>query len=304
MRILTLEKIWWNETHPEIDFSPEKTYLHIERQDFIARIIESLSDNEKWLILLKYGFLQDSEKIEKEVEFLFKENFKKASLKRIEFSALRKIASIIKEEKYIEEESILDKKKKRTRKQKNEETAKEGYEDEKHIIELQNIIELASKLEPYLITHLKRKPLELEKLPWNIFEELVAEFFASWGFEVEMFGNNPRSAADLLAIKKEDNTGTRIRYLIEIKKWRDKIGVEVIDRVLGALTGEREKFGWHLAMIVTLAGVKKIKKYTTSELSLKGVELKEKEHVITWLNDYKFNDKGLWLPRDFKVLHM
>lgn len=42
-------------------------------------------------------------------------------------------------------------------------------------------------------------------------------------------------------------------------------------------------------------------KYTPRTLELMGIELRNKDDVVAWLNDYRPSDKGLWMPPDFKV---
>lgn len=164
-------------------------------------------------------------------------------------------------------------------------------------IEVQNVLSQARELTPYLISHLKHNKDDLRKLPPKIFEYLVAEFFASWGYEeVHLLGNNPYTAADIMAMKKADKSGVKIKYLIEVKRWKDKVGVEVIDRVYGAIVSEREKRGYHVGMIVSLSGFAEFRKYNPQRLEMLGIELRDGQDVKKWLKEYKFNQRGLWLP--------
>jgi hypothetical protein len=61
---------------------------------------------------------------------------------------------------------------------------------------------------------------------------------------------------------------------------------------------EREKFGCHLAMIVSLGGFPDKMRYSKNQLSLRGVELKDREDIHEWLRDYRPAKSGLWLPQD------
>ncbi|QEI39677.1 hypothetical protein BMF77_00230 [Dolichospermum sp. UHCC 0315A] len=168
------------------------------------------------------------------------------------------------------------------------------------IIDVSDVVEKAKKLTPYLIQHLKNNEEDLRKLHWQVFEHLVAEFFASWGYEdVRIVGRNSQTGADIIAIHREDKSGVKIRYFIEVKRWKDHVGVEVIDRVIGSILAERSKFGWHLGMIVTVADFTVMQKYTPLQLSMLGIELRNGSDVRKWLQEYKFYKQGLWLPEPF-----
>ncbi len=167
-------------------------------------------------------------------------------------------------------------------------------------IDVSDVIEKAKELTPYLIKYLKNHEEDLRKLPWQIFEHLIAEFFASWAYQdVRIVGRNPQTGADIVAMRKPDKSGVMIRYFIEVKRWKERVGVEVIDRVIGALVAERPKFGWHLGMIVTVADFTEMEKYSPLQLSMLGIELRNGDDVRKWLQQYQFNKKGLWLPNPF-----
>jgi len=164
-------------------------------------------------------------------------------------------------------------------------------------INVRSVLEGVKELEPYLITHLKQMPDDMRDLNWHVFEQLVAEFFASRGYEdVCLVGRNPETAADIFAMRSIDADGTKVRIFVEVKRQNNRVGVEVVDRVIGAMLSERTSFGWHLAMIVSLSGFKEMKKYTPPHLCMCGVELRDGDDVRRWLAEYEFTEKGLWLP--------
>ena len=126
-----------------------------------------------------------------------------------------------------------------------------------------------------MISHLKRRPDDLAKLPWDTFEHLIAEFFASWGFQdVRLVGRDASTAADVFALRKEEHTGVELRYFVEVKRRREKADVQVIDRVYGAMVNERSAHGWHIGMIVSLAGVSKTQKFSRDEWRRLGMEFR------------------------------
>ncbi len=156
------------------------------------------------------------------------------------------------------------------------------------------IIEI-NNLTPELIKLLKANSEKLEDLSWQIYEQLIGEFFASWGYYVSFVGSDSSTGADIIAIKPPDPSGISHKYFIEVKRWKDRVGVEVVDRVIGAIFSERPNQGFHAGVIVASSGFKDFKKYTPEQLQLMGVELRDNNHVKDWLNDYRPSENGLWI---------
>lgn len=130
-----------------------------------------------------------------------------------------------------------------------------------------------------------------------MFEHLVAEFLAARGFaDVRLVGRNPRTSADIFAADFLRAAEIPIKIFVEVKRWRETIGIEVIHQVLGAFLGEKERFGWSAAMIVTVGGFKDFQKWSREELALKGLYLKDRDDLFRYLKGYKQNASGLWLP--------
>ncbi|MDP3297314.1 MAG: sigma factor-like helix-turn-helix DNA-binding protein [Thermodesulfovibrionia bacterium] len=174
---------------------------------------------------------------------------------------------------------------------------------EKQNAEISPVIETINRLTPELIAHLKKKSDDLNKLHWKVFEHLVAEFFASWGFdEVKLVGRSKETSADIFAAYLINPAGIKQKYFIEVKRWKDRIGIEVINQVIGAMISERDKVGWHAAMIVTVVGYKDFEKWTKEELVYKGLYLKDKDDLLIWLNNYEHHKNGLWLPKPINKL--
>jgi hypothetical protein len=142
-------------------------------------------------------------------------------------------------------------------------------ESEVDLGSVRSVLESATELTPYLISHLKDHPDDLRLLDWRVFEHLVAEFFKQMGYsDVRLVGRSGKTGAD----------------------------VQVVDRVYGAFLGEKSTFGWHMAMIVTVGRFTEMEKYTRDDLKMMGISLKDGQDVKRWLHDYKFKESGLWLP--------
>lgn len=174
-------------------------------------------------------------------------------------------------------------------------------ETDKARAKISEVIEGFLKLTPDLIQHLRRNNADIEKVNAYVFEHLVGELMASEGWdEVRLVGRNPLTQADIFALHYIPTTdGIPVRFFVEVKRRKTRIGVEVINQVLGAMVSERERYGWHGAIIVTLGGARNTRTFSRDEYRKKGLEVKDKEDLIRWLRDYKPNADGLWVAPNF-----
>lgn len=83
-----------------------------------------------------------------------------------------------------------------------------------------------SALYKALITH----PELLHTLNWRTFELLLADILASFGYEVELQRGTKDGGVDLFAVKKADPLGQH-RYLLQAKRWGNKVGVDPVQRL-------------------------------------------------------------------------
>jgi HJR/Mrr/RecB family endonuclease len=159
------------------------------------------------------------------------------------------------------------------------------------------VIQTFHKLEPDLISHLKRQSDDLVNINPLLFEHLFAEFLAARGFDdVRLVGRNTKTSADIFAAKFVPGPDIPMRVFVEVKRWKNTIGIEVINQVLGAFLGERERFGWNAALVVTVGGFREFEKWSREELALKGLYLKDRDDLLRYLDGYKQHANGLWLP--------
>ena len=166
-------------------------------------------------------------------------------------------------------------------------------------VELSEPLESIKRVSPELMRHLKREHADIAKVTARVFEKIVAELLAGMGWkEVRLVGRSYDTSADILAGHFLPDGVTPIRVFVEVKRWKDKIGVEVFNQVLGAMVSERERFGWHQAWIMALGGVTDTRKFSSQEWRAKGLEVKDKKDLLSWLVGYKPNRNGLWLPPD------
>lgn len=164
-------------------------------------------------------------------------------------------------------------------------------------IELVEEIEKVKNISPDLIKHLKERTEDLEKINETVVEQLVAELMKHQGFDdVELVGRNQSTSADIFATQTIMPSGLKLRVFIEVKRWKDKVGIEVINTVYGAMLLEQPVFGCNALMVVSLGGFKKMRKISPNALQLRSIYLRDKKDLIKWLDDYKPNKNWLWLP--------
>lgn len=164
-------------------------------------------------------------------------------------------------------------------------------------VEVAEVIEKVDSLSLELILFLKKHKEDIEKIRWHVFEHLVAEFFAAKGFvDVRLVGRDSNTSADIYAVHLIEPLGKKIRFFIEAKREKKKIGINIINSIHGAMRLEKDKFGWHAGIIVSVSRFTNLKKHSRSELELKGIDLKDKDDLFIWLEEYEPNKDGLWLP--------
>ena len=162
--------------------------------------------------------------------------------------------------------------------------------------------QVGKELTPYVMAHLGSSPYDLEAIDPYLFEKVIAEYFASIRCKVTLLGQNPRTGADMLAVRADDPVGVEIRYMIEVKRWKTRVGIEVIDRVLGTFTREKPEYGWDKMLIISRAGFKDFRGTDEERLKCLGIHLKGTSDIAAYLRAYKPRpDGGLWLPQGWNA---
>lgn len=169
-------------------------------------------------------------------------------------------------------------------------------------VQIQKSIEEIATLTPELMVRLKTHGGDFRDLAFGVFEHFVAELLAANGFdEVMLLGQSPDTSADIFAMKRFTDIDDELRYFVEVKRWKDKVGVQVIDAVYGAMLLERPKHGWRAAVVVTSHDFTDFRKYRGPQLKNMGILLKDRNDLLQWLSGYTPNSEGLWVPPDHAV---
>ena len=227
--------------------------------------LESLTPKERMVLQFRFGVGNLHSKKLREIGIQL--HLTKKALRKLEMEALSKLDDSVRVESVSRFVKAL--------------FPEEQDRDHPRNVQVRELIESAKELNAHVISHLKRRPDDLAKLPWDTFEHLIAEFFASWGFQdVRLVGRDASTAADIFALRKEEHTGVELRYFVEVKRRREKADVQVIDRVYGAMVNERSAHGWHIGMIVSLAGVSKTQKFSRDEWRRLGMEFRARRNLL------------------------
>lgn len=159
-------------------------------------------------------------------------------------------------------------------------------------------VEHARTLSLELMLSLRDDPRLLRAVRWNVFEEVVAEFMASRGYQdVRLTGLATDTAADVVAILRDPRLPTPMRCFVEVKHWTARaVGIEVVDRVHWAMVRERGSRGWHSALIVAHQFTRS-PEMDPERLAKLGIGLADEKDLVTWLKAYEPHpETGLYLP--------
>lgn len=154
------------------------------------------------------------------------------------------------------------------------------------------VLESLRELERELILYLQRHPEKMRDVNADLFEKLVAELMANFGFDVEWTARRRNTAADVIAFKTDLTSGLRQNYIIECKRnsEKNKVGIEIARSLYGAKVDE----GFSNALLVTTSYFEKgVMKFAAKRWDF---ELRDFRGLVEWLNAYR-------PPQDGK-LHM
>lgn len=110
--------------------------------------------------------------------------------------------------------------------------------DAEPVLERRMIVDVSDAINAKLIAFLHRNPRGLYMLKPRQFEELVAELFSGFGFDVELTAATRDGGRDIVAVKKCGVAA--LKYLIECKRYAQskKIGVAFVRALHGVTAKE------------------------------------------------------------------
>jgi restriction endonuclease Mrr len=104
------------------------------------------------------------------------------------------------------------------------------------------IVEVSKNVDEKLVEYFRQHPHELKRMNRRLFEELVAEIFHGFGYEVELTQQTHDGGKDIIAIKRSE---VEVKYLIECKRPDPGayVSVGTVRELYGVKTSERATKG-------------------------------------------------------------
>jgi methionyl aminopeptidase len=164
------------------------------------------------------------------------------------------------------------------------------WEEEERRPLVESIRTVSSELVQYTRYH----PSALYHVDPHVFERLVGEILASWGFSLEFNVRTVSGEVDILGFTR-DVLGNRIGYVIECKRYARKnlVGLSEVTRLHGIREDLRYRSRVQNALLVTTSDFTKPARRMAAERHL---DLRNYEALLDWLSAYKVRESGLYLP--------
>jgi hypothetical protein len=153
--------------------------------------------------------------------------------------------------------------------------------DIEEIVGEYSIIEVCGCVNDKLIKYFEKNSEEIYGVSSRKFEEIVAELFNGFGFEVELMKKSHDKGRDIIAIKKSDIVS--VKYLIECKRYTPNrcVGIGIIQRIHGVMHEVRATKGF----VVTTSYFSKPAKSIFEDYKWE-LEGKDYEDLKKWLKLY------------------
>jgi len=143
-----------------------------------------------------------------------------------------------------------------------------------------SIIQIASFVDRALIERLQQYPEDLRIIDRRRFEQLIAELFAGFGYEVELTQRTRDGGKDIIAVKRRE---VDLKFLIECKRPDpgNPVGVSTVRELYGVKVDD----GASKAILVTTTYFSPDAKLF-SEKHRWELELRDFEAVKAWVAEY------------------
>ncbi len=142
-------------------------------------------------------------------------------------------------------------------------------------------------LTPKLIEAIRSNPQLLYDLSPRVFEEVVAELLASFGWEISLTPASRDDGRDILGVSR-DALGFETTWIVECKRYHPKhrVGAEVVRSLYGIKLGLRLP----QALIVTTSTLTPAAKQFAD--SVGDIKIADHSILINWLTQYKRQQSG------------
>lgn len=160
-----------------------------------------------------------------------------------------------------------------------------------------SLIEVVSTLNIELIKYLNKHPEKLYTIKPRIFEELIAELLAHFGWEIQLTPTTKDGGYDIFAISK-DITGVETSWIIECKRYspKNKVGIEIVR----GLYCQKNELHVANAMVATTS------QFTQGVYDFKASRydfaLRDFEGILEWINMYHPHPNGMLYMKEKQLI--
>lgn len=250
-------------------YSPETIYEAIELRSLIEEALKTLTEKEAKVLKMRFGLEDGIEHTLAEIGHQFRLTGER--IRRIEAKALRKLKHPA-----------------RSKRLKNlvepiQEAMEEEKKDEEKIIEFPTDLDIGlitSNVHENLIRYFSEHPEEMKTMNRRLFEEMIAELFSGFGYEVELTKQTRDGGIDIFAFKQLE---VSVKYIIQAKRPNPEnpVGVDPVR----ALYGVKGDEGATKAILATTTS------FTKDALMFFGrhkweLEPKDYDGIMRWIDEY------------------
>ncbi len=250
-------------------YSPETIYKAIELRSLINEVLKTLTAKEAKVLKMRFGLVDGEEHTLAEIGKQF--GLTAERIRQIEALALRKLAHPSRSRRL---KKVLEP---------IQEVMEKDKKDVEKIIEFPDNFSIGiitTKVDEDLIRYFSEHPEEMKTMNRRLFEEMIAELFSGFGYEVELTKQTRDGGIDIIAIK---NLEASVKYIIQAK--RPESGNPVRVGPVRALYWVKHREKATKAILATTTYFTKDAKMEFRDRVWE-LELKEYEGILGWINDY------------------
>jgi len=207
--------------------SPETIYEAIELRSLINEALKSLTEKEALVLKMRFGLEDGTEHTLAEIGQQFK--LTPERVRQIEAIALRKLQHPSRRRKL---KSLVEP---------IQEVMEEEKKDAEKIIEFPTDLGIGlitTNVDEHLIRYFSEHPEEIKTMNRRLFEEMIAELFKGFGYEVELTKQTRDGGIDIIAIKDLE---VSVKYIIQAKRptLEKPVGIDPVRALYGVKSDEK-----------------------------------------------------------------
>ena len=142
---------------------------------------------------------------------------------------------------------------------------------------IENTLYSLNEIDIRLYQAIISNPDLLRTLNWRTFEKLLADILEKFEYEIELLKGTKDGGVDIIAIKNDTPFGAN-RYLVQAKRWKNKVGVEPVRSLIWA---QNEYKATKSCLATTSTFTKGA--WDLARQNRWQVELKDYEKILEWI---------------------